>query len=357
MYIGYDAKRFFFNKAGLGKYSRELISAILTEYPNHKISLFVPSLTNKNFDSPEGLSLITNTGILPNAIWRQSDISSQNIDNKINVFHGLSNELPFLHNSTKTPAIVTIHDVLFLDYPKEYSLIDRSLYTLKLSKSIKIASKIIAVSQYTKNRLLHYFPECEFKIRVINPPIDTQYWIAKSTHHNELPNIPNNFLLFVGTWGKRKNLHNVLKSMDLLKWNLPLIVIGKIGESLKEEKYKNKIISFPYVSDELLKYLYQKSEALVYPSLDEGFGLPVTEALLSGTRVITSNNGALLESSAGMAYYCDPLDPGSIAETIQNALLQPKMTLEIRQNLSHVNKFNVAHKMMELYKEVIEQSH
>ncbi len=203
------------------------------------------------------------------------------------------------------------------------------IYDFKFSYACKNADKIIAVSQSTKNDIIKYYGTPESKIEVIYQSCHEQFKQALSD--NEIMNVllpyqlPSQFMLFVGSIIERKNLLNLIKAIELLPETikLPLVVVGKgnsylkkIKAYLKEKKLEERIVFAPQVLYKDLPALYQKASVFIYPSVYEGFGIPVIEALWSKTPVITSNCSSMPEAAGAGAFLCNPKEPASIAEGI-----------------------------------------
>jgi glycosyltransferase involved in cell wall biosynthesis len=357
MHIGYDAKRFFLNRAGLGNYSRVLLEAIWKSYPEIRMTLFTPNTRGSHYsqkDLPDEAEVCTNSSLLPDALWRTRRITGLCQDRHIDLYHGLSHEIPANWNPKAIPAVMTVHDVLFLDYPQEYKSLDRFFYRAKLMSSIAKCQHLICVSKYTKERLLAHVPVPEEKITVIPPPVNLSYWSGKGVEDGTIPEVPSSYLLFVGTWGERKNLKNALRALEKLNWPVPLVVVGKVAAEIMTYVSGKPVRFLQNLSNEQIRTLYQNSEALLYPSLAEGFGLPVVEALASGTRVITSNRGALIEAAAGLATLCDPEDVDSIAEAILSVLTdQKKETRGNKEMLLPFDAAEVALKTVGLYRNLL----
>ena len=237
MNIGFDAKRAFLNQSGLGNYSRTLIYSLLEYYPETHLSLFTTSKKNDSFynsvSKQKNVSIIEPKKFLDRKVnfkWRSYGIASLLSKNKIDVYHGLSNELPFNISKFKGKKIVTIHDLIFLRYPKLYPLFDRTIYNKKFRRSCKNADVIIATSEQTKNDILQFYSIHPQKVKVIYQSCNKAFY--KDISPGQLKNIrskyklPEKYLLYVGTIEERKNLLVILKALTIVK-NIPLVVIGK----------------------------------------------------------------------------------------------------------------------------------
>ena len=237
MNIGFDAKRAFLNQSGLGNYSRTLIHSLLEYYRHIHLSLFTTSKKNDSFfasvSEQKNISIIGPKKFLDKKVnfkWRSYGIASLLSKNKIDVYHGLSNELPFNIRAFKGKKIVTIHDLIFLRYPKLYPLFDRTIYNKKIKRSCENADVIIAPSKQTKNDILHFYSIKPDKIKVVYQSCNKVFY--KETSQGQLENIrskyklPEKYLLYVGTIEERKNLLIIIKALTIVK-SIPLVVIGK----------------------------------------------------------------------------------------------------------------------------------
>lgn len=337
MRIGFDAKRLYNNFTGLGNYSRTLVNDLTVCFPENEYHLYSPSVRQ----TPETELFLRNPAIrthqhpgFTGAYWRTFSIKRDLKRDGIELFHGLSHELPIGIQNTGIQSVVTIHDIIYKTYPAMFSAIDRAIYDFKFRYSCKHADKIIAISESTKNDIIRYFGTPAEKIEVIYQAINPVFYqmqgeeetrnIVKSYH------IPDDFLLYVGSINSRKNLLSIVQAYALLPKDLqiPLVVIGKGGQ------YKNDVLAFAasqglssnlILIDNLhdaktLQAFYQQARIFLFPSVYEGFGLPVTEALLSKTPVITSNTSSLPEAGGKASYYVSPYAIEEIAQGIQTIL-------------------------------------
>ncbi|MBS1571534.1 MAG: glycosyltransferase, partial [Bacteroidetes bacterium] len=216
MKIGYDAKRYFHNSSGLGNYSRDLVRILAENYPKNSYLLLAKKTSERCLKFLENPSIsfqkIT-SGILGRQLKMGIDAQKENCD----IFHGLSGELPLKWNKTPIKKIVTIHDVIFLKYPKFYSFFDKKIHTWKFQNACNQADIVIAISLQTKKDIIEYFKIPEEKIKVIYQTCHTAFKEKYSTI--ELQNIreqyqlPEKFLLNVGTIEERKNLFSVVKAI------------------------------------------------------------------------------------------------------------------------------------------------
>jgi len=367
MVIGFDAKRAFNNKSGLGNYSRNLLKALLKYYPENRYLLFTPKI-NKQIFSDSGFEIYTPPGInkLFPSLWRSFSINKSLKKLSLDVFHGLSNEIPFFINNKKIKTIVTIHDLIFLRYPNLYKWIDRKIYLQKFKYSCHKADLIIAISQQTKSDIIEFFKINENRIKVVYQSCNPIFFENISIPYKNLflkYNIPKNYILYVGTIERRKNLLTLLKAVYSKKIDLPIVVVGRKTEYFNEIKdfiEKNKVKNIFFIgeiSNEELVALYKYAKIFVYPSIFEGFGIPVIEAIASGVPVVTSKNSCLMETGGEAAVYFEPYNYEELGDIIINIINDISLYNNlIEKGKQHIKRFTpevFAKNTMNLYKELL----
>ena len=336
MKIGFDAKRLFQNKTGLGNYSRTLVRNLQHFFPDNDYFLCTPNTGNSpectEFTKPP-YQIITPSHPFK-AYWRTRGLTKELINKNLNIYHGLSHEIPMGLNSATIKTVVTIHDLIFKTHPNTYKPIDRFIYDKKWKYSCQNADAIVAISESTKNDLLNYYNLSPEKITVIYQPCQPLFYQMQPEKNlltiKEKYQLPNDFLLYVGSLQPRKNLLNLIKAYSQLPKNsqIPLVLVGngrhyktKIQQLIKSKQLAKNIICLENLSsNDHLQAIYQLATILVYPSLYEGFGLPIVEAMLSKTAVITSNISSMPEAGGDYAWYINPESPAEIAATISEVL-------------------------------------
>lgn len=335
MRIGFDAKRAFTNSAGLGNFSRNTLNALAQQYPEGQQFLFSPSANHSLF-SPKNATVIHPQGLwwktFPNA-WRSIKIGREAEDLKLDIFHGLSHELPLGIEYSDIKTVVTIHDLIYMRYPAYFKKIDRVIYDRKFRYACQVATKIHAISEQTKYDLISYYNTPEEKIEVIYQSINPLFFkevdeVQKKSVRLKY-HLPERFLLTVGTVEARKNLLGLLEGMLFSRIDMPLVVVGKstdyrkkVQQLIDSRPRELKVFFLTGVNDTELQALYQSAEAMIYPSFFEGFGLPIVEAQASGCPVITSNISSMPEAGGNAAIYVDPEKPeeiGRVMETLLNS--------------------------------------
>lgn len=339
MKIGYEAKRVFHNSSGLGNYSRNLIRAMAENYSANEYFLYNPSPGKipfgKEFENIHEVQSGYANPLMAN-LWRQALIPKKAFNDHVDVFHGLSHELPVGLHKKEIPSIVTIHDLIFIHKPELYKPIDRKIYTIKANAACEQATKIVAASLQTKKHLIKYLEVPEEKIQVVYQSCDPVFWkkytkeeIAKTTAKHKLP---EKFVLFVGTLEERKNVDKLVAATQQLK--LPLVLIGRATDFWKKTKskiQKPELIFTPNVPDnQELAHIYNSAKLFVYPSYFEGFGIPVLEAQACGVPVITSDKSSLPEVAGPDSILVDPKSESELLNAIrmvwESEGLQKKMT-------------------------------
>ncbi len=374
MRIGFDAKRAFTNNTGLGNYSRDTIRILSKSFKEEDFYLYTPKESDNqrlNFIKDRlNIHIRTPKNIfnrLLSSYWRTKNILKDLIEDKIDIYHGLSHEIPIGIEQTNIRSVVTIHDLIYLRYPKLFSSIDRKIYDEKFRSACIRANNIIAVSEQTKQDIISFFKIPEEKIQVIYQGCSTifQQEMDKQEIHkvNEKYNVSNNFLLYVGTIEERKNLLTLLQSLKQLpRHNLIIIGDGKkykqeCMQYIKENNLEQRTNILSGLTLHEMACMYQQAQILIYPSLFEGFGIPIIEALFSKTPVITSKGGCFHEAGGPDSIYIDPKSSEEIITAIKNIdkdkELREKM---INNGHSYVQKFTdekIATNLMKFYKSLI----
>jgi glycosyltransferase involved in cell wall biosynthesis len=340
MKIGFDAKRAFSNKTGLGNYSRFVLNNLLVFEKKVDVLAFTSKINKSLFpDFPQN-KIIAFTNKLFASFWRSFLIPNYLKKNNIDVYHGLSNELPFFTNSLHTRFVVTIHDLIFLRYPALFNPIDRFIYTQKYIYACKKANVIIAVSEQTKRDIVQYFGTNESKVKVIYQNCNELFY--KKIEQENLETLKQKYklqkpyILCVGTIEERKNQLNLVKAFGKSELkDLELILVGR-GKAYKKEVQDyilaNKLNNLKILSDvpnEDLPALYQAAHFFAYVSVFEGFGIPIIEALASEIPILAATGSCLEEAGGDAAIYVDPYNIDKMAEAI-NSLAINKM---LRENL------------------------
>ena len=364
-------------RAGVARYVQGLLFGIsqLSEIENVKIVSPHPVEEMDYLPSPSSRFLYSNSQVLGklNAI-RSRGFPGENLYrflqrhlvtniDKDSTYHILDFGI-FFHDR---PVIVTAHDTIAIDHPEWFSSRIVREHEYKLDFMIRYACKIISVSESTKNDLMRLGVDGE-KIHVTPLavfPVNQSMVEFEKTAEQSM----QDYFLFVGTMEPRKNLEKILEAFrslfDKYGSRCPDLVIaggagwGKVKDrmqsQLMKQKVSDKIHIKGYVADRELGSLYRNAKCFLYPSLYEGFGLPVLEAMSFGTPVITSNHSAMKEYFSEAAILCDPLDPESIEKAMERILEPGNRKIFSEKSLELVQKFSwkeTAKKTLNVYGKV-----
>jgi len=374
MRIGFDAKRAFFNNTGLGNYSRDSIRLLSQFYTDNKYFLYTPKNTKNSrlsfLKDRDNTFIRTPQSLLNKALksyWRSKSIVRDLFTNKIDIYHGFSHELPLGIEKTSIKTVVTIHDLIFIHYPRLFRLIDRKIYNKKFKSACLRANKIIAVSQQTKQDIIDFFEIPESKITVVYQGCNKVFQSPVSDNIKQAIlskyNIQQDYLLYVGSIEERKNLLTLLKTLKELP-NQKLVIIGN-GKSYKvkclryiaKNNLSDRVMLLSRISLEEMTAIYQSALIMIYPSIFEGFGIPILEALFCKTPVITSKDGCFSEAGGPNTKYINPLSIQEMKEAIGEILNSSDLQKEMRtKGFEYAQNFTddkIANNLMSVYKSLI----
>ena len=343
MRIGFDAKRLFNNFTGLGNHSRTTIDILTEFYPENEYLLYTPKIKHNAVTLPysekKGCRTILPSGMVKGGLWRTFRLADAARKDSVDVFHGLSNELP---TGLDIPSVVTTHDVAFKTFPDMYHATDRFTYNLKWRYACRKADRIIAISESTKQDIIRFYDVDPARIDVVYQPVNRLFYtdckgVCPASLAEQVNGRP--YILYVGSINSRKNLLGAIKALELLPADLqiPIVAIGdgreykqKVLGYIAERKLQDKVIlTTEKVGLEGLRYLYRNAQMLVYPSFYEGFGLPVVEALLSGCPVVTSNVSSLPEAAGPHSLLVDPANIQDISDKMNSILTDSALRSDI----------------------------
>jgi glycosyltransferase involved in cell wall biosynthesis len=361
MRIGFDAKRLFLNFTGLGNYSRFVVSALSNRYPEDTFVLFSPK---SNEHHPEITPLLKQpniTTVLPRggyrymkSLWRSWAVSANPAMRSVDIFHGLSQELPL--GLKRVKKVVTVHDLIYLRFPQFYNPVDVAIYKAKVKAACAAADIVIAISQQTADDLKSFLRVPEKKVRVVYQGCHPSFLITKNEEAKQMVRskygLPDQFMLNVGTVERRKNALAIVKALPLIPSavRLPLVIVGRATEYKKEivaEAERMGIggaVHFVHdVSFADLPAIYQMASLFVYPSLFEGFGIPLVEAIVSGVPVVSSTSSCFSEAAGPASRYVDPHDHAELSHVLSEVLSNDELRKEmISISVKHVEAFSPA---------------
>jgi glycosyltransferase involved in cell wall biosynthesis len=372
MNIGFDGKRAANNLTGLGNYSRSLIGQLAQFFPQNQYFVYTPKIKDrpqiKAFFNLQNVRFVLPSSSF-NFLWRTLRIKKQLLSDKIDLYHGLSHEIPLGLKQIGVPSIVTIHDLIFLKFPHYFGRIDRFIYTLKSRYACVNADKIVAISEQTKKDIISFFDIDEDKIEVVYQSCDDSFKTPVSNAFKqqvkEKLSLPAQYILTVGTIEARKNLVTLIKALANVSADYKLVVVGKetaykllVLNEIENLSLKDRVIFLKDVPFNELPAVYQMASVFIYPSFYEGFGIPIIEALYAQVPVIAATGSCLEEAGGTGSLYINPEDPKELAGTINRVLNDGQLQAEMKQKgLSYVQRFNsdkIASDMMTVYQKVYE---
>ncbi|MEQ8702503.1 MAG: glycosyltransferase family 1 protein [Phaeodactylibacter sp.] len=371
--IGYDARQLYNNFTGPGSYSRTLLSNLAEYFPDNAYFLYTPHLT-KNEETQFFLNSALYNTQLPRRrgaglIWQRFGIKRDLKRQRIQLFHGLNQALPFGMSKTDIKSVVTVHDLAFKHFPGQYPFHQRLALDLQLKYACQEADHIVAISENTRQDLLRFYEVSPGKVSVIYQSCHERYMQERSNKTLETVrkryNLPKDYILSVGMIIPRKNLSGVIRALSILpeEERLPLVIVGK-GPKHKQQIQRlarqsglGDCIHFVNVGFNDLPAVYQNASLFVYPSFYEGFGIPILEALFSKVPVLASNTSSLPEAGGPGAHLVDPNQPEQIAEGIRKMLTDTEYQERlVNAGFEHAQQFRgepLAEKMIDLYEDLI----
>lgn len=287
----------------------------------------------------------------------------------LDIYHGLSNEIPLDWKPGKTKAIVTIHDVIFKRYPGAYKPLDRWIYNQKTKFAARKADLILATSKQTKADLEGWYPESVGKIEVVYQDADPGFHyrkrpeaIARILYRHDLVDRP--YILCVSKLEKRKN-HKVL--LEAFKKAMPfipedLVLIGGRGDTADEildhlGDFEGRLRWLGRVETDDLVNLYDGSSFCVFPSVFEGFGIPLLEAMRRGKAQVTSIGSCFEEIAGSAALYCSSEDSDELAQSLISVSTKPQIKLQLeeacKQEVKRFDPISQLERIHQLYRQVL----
>ena len=366
--IGYDAKRIVRNGTGLGSYGRTLVNDLAPLMPDTTLRLYAPDAgrddlrcqvqprENVRFCYPRHLRFR-----LQRDWWRMKGVVKDLRRDGVELYHGLSGELPEGLSAAGIPGVVTVHDLIFLRHPEFYPALDAFFYKLKFRKMLREATRIIAISACTKRDILYYGDFPEDRIDLVYQSCSTRFSQPVSpsllVEARRKYRLPQRYVLNVGTVELRKNILLGIRAMAKLPADLHLVIVGrqtKYQKQLDAEIRKlglgNRIHFLQGVPNTLLPAVYRQAEAFIYPSRYEGFGVPVIEAIQSGLPVVAATGSCLEEAGGPDSLYVDPDDADGAAAAVLSAM--ENRTGMVERSRHYVRRFenqDVASQVLDVY--------
>ncbi len=378
-------------ETGVKVYTREIVGALAKIDEENEYVLYTSKLPEEELVSEaSGLSSflknVNNNSkfFIQNSkfnfpFWTYIKLPQEIRKDKPDVFFMPIQSSPFLNKPKNIKIVITVHDLAFLIFPEHFTAKDRFLLNFHTKRAVQMADKIIAPSETTKKDLIKFYKVSENKINVIyhgvNPPTplirganNFQFLRPRRTSLGlAVSSFQFPYILFVGQIQPRKNLIRLIEAFELIKEkkkkypNLKLVIAGgggwmanKTYEKARKSKFSKDIIFVGKVSNEHLAELYENALIFVMPSLYEGFGLPILEAMSCGVPCAVSNNSSLAEIVDDHGLLFDAYNSSDIAQKISMFLNNDILRKDFSQrSLRNAKKFSwteSARKTLEVFK-------
>jgi len=374
MIVGFDAKRIVRNGTGLGSYGRTLVND-LAKFDDLQLRLYAPDAGRNELRSQ--IQMRSNVkfcypGFAPTALgkalWRSCGMVRQLQKDEVQVFHGLSGELPKGIARHGIRTVVTIHDLIFMRHPEFYKPIDVKIYTRKFRQTLLEADRIVAISECTRrdicelghidaSRIDLIYQSCA--ARFAEEPKPSKLWQVRDRY-----SLPDRYVLSVGSIEERKNTLLAVKALHYLPDDVSLVLVGRptdysrmIEQYAMSERIYDRVVMLHGVPDEDLPALYRMADSFVYPSRYEGFGIPIIEAIRMGLPVVACTGSCLEEAGGPDSLYVSPDDAEGLAHAISQTLYgsagRQQRIERSRQYVTRFENTGAAQRFVDLYKELI----
>lgn len=318
MKIGYDGKRAVQNNTGLGNYSRLLAEVLSERYPDNGYLLYAPRRRDNArltpvLERPNIELRLPDRGIWRRnpSLWRVWGMTPQLTRDGVELFHGLSGELPLNIRSASIPTVLTVHDLIFRHYPECYAAIDRNIYDYKFRRSAMAATRVIAISECTRRDLTAFYGIDPDKIDVVYQGCAAQFRRTPGQEEidavREKYGLRRPYVISVGTVEERKNQLLAAKGAEGLPDDMEVVMVGRktpyaqtIADYCRSRRLDDRVRFIDNAAFADLPALYAGAVCSSYTSRFEGFGIPVIESLSVGTPVVVAT-GSCLEEAGGPA--------------------------------------------------------
>ncbi|MDX9971984.1 MAG: glycosyltransferase family 1 protein [FCB group bacterium] len=366
MKIGYECMLTGPRDTGVGVSIRELLHALLALPGDHTLVLYTHG--GAAVDLPAGSRVSTVICALPawgkaaRAAWQQWLLSTLLRDRSVDVYHGPGYIVP-----PKLPlsSVVSVYDTIALERRSLTTRANAAHYRWAVPRAVGAAQRVIVPSDYVRKRLVHATGVNPRKISVVPLGVSGDFRpldpVETSNRLREIGLDDQSFLLCVGNIERKKNLDAALHALAGVR--AKLVLVGRPGNAYRALRrhiaargLAERVVFPGYVSRRTLVALYNGATAFLYPSYEEGFGLPPLEAMACGTPVVASNAGALPEIAGAAALLVDPEDHDRWSRTVARLMAEPNLRRELRERgLAHAARFSwarTAAEVLDLYRGV-----
>ena len=371
--IGFDAKRIVRNATGLGSYGRTLVND-LAAVPALDLTLYAPDEgrieLRRQVQERDNLHyhFANCRTALGRALWRSRGIISQMRRDGIQVYHGLSGELPVGIGRTGIKSVVTIHDLIFLRHPEYYKKVDVRIYTRKFRQALKEADRIVAISECTRRDICELGDVDKSRVSLIyqscSPRFSADVDVRLLWQVRDKYELPDRYVLSVGSIEERKNVLQAVRALHYLPDDVSLVIVGRqtdytarVYQYILDHRLVNRVLLLHGVTDTELPAFYRMADAFVYPSRYEGFGIPIIEAISAHLPVVACTGSCLEEAGGPDSLYVKPDDDQAMANAISRVLFgAPGRQQRIERSLQYISRFrntDAAQHFVDLYNSLL----
>jgi glycosyltransferase involved in cell wall biosynthesis len=333
MIIGFDGKMAVSDNKELGDFSRLIIDVLSQYYPKNHYMVYAPQARENRDLTPllarTSVHLKTPRHALITTLWRiLGGILNDADHHHTRLFHGIAGVLPSKMSSYKIPSVVSIFDLTYLHYPKNFNFFDRMRYHAKTRRSCQVAKRVIAVSEYAKRDIVDNYGVSADKVCVAYPGVDERY--LREINDKELNDVkrkyglPEKFIVSAGRIVRHRNALQALQALEQLGDKaIKLVLLGKSTDYYDEvknyaaqHKMSNQITHISRASAADLPAIYHLALACVMPSRYESFAMPIIEAQCCGTPVVAATGSCMEEVGGDGALYVSPDDINALADAL-----------------------------------------
>ncbi|WP_254272268.1 glycosyltransferase family 4 protein [Haloarcula marina] len=344
--VGIDAR--FLGRTGIGRYVKNLLQSLPTVV---NVVAFVTSETIATAERARPSAETRRVYADPFSPLEQMTLPAQLYRSRIDCFHATQFNIPLIWTG---PLVTTIHDCAYDHFPSEFGdrgPLARQYYRSMMARAVRQSDTVVAVSESTKRDLASFYDADPDDVQTVYEGVSPSEF-GNST--GQPATVNGAYLLYVGSNRPRKNIENLLQGVSIANEKraepIPLVMAGEYNDrfgDLKEVIHRwglEAVVHRPgYVEDAELARLYAHATAFVFPSLYEGFGLPLLEAMAAGTPVIAADRASIPEVCGEAARYITPTDPNSIADGIIEVTSSERLRAELRRKgYNQVNRFDWA---------------
>lgn len=377
--IGVNARYLQRRMSGIERYILELILNLEKIDMNNEYLLFfnkdaaIPFIPKQENVRTIVSSFPTRQRLL-RLFWEHICLSYEIKKNNVDIFHGPAFFVP-IWKPKDCKYVITVHDITFVKYPKAFTFGTKLYYQFLFPRSLQLADVVITDSESTKKDIIEYYGVKEEKIKVIYLGISDVFLKKQSKEKikavKEKYSLPEKYLLFTGVLSPRKNVETIVSAFNQIKKephfsNHKLLIVGRKGwlyegifAKVKRLHLEQEVFFIDYICEDDLPVIYFLAEIYLFPSLYEGFGLPILEAMVSGCPVITSNISSMPEVAGDAALLINPLNVEELVVAIkkihENPEIRKKLLEKGRLQIKRFSWEKTAEETRNIYLQLVQQ--